>query len=366
MKKTLITFTLLITLLFSQTIHAHAQTYRDVPVSHPFYHDIELLVNQKIIDSRTQFGLYDQVTRAEVAEMMARALQLDGEKQTTPFRDVSRNHPRSGYITKAVEAGIISGYSDGTFRPNEKVTRGQMALFLARTFQLEQMATTKFKDVGPSMSAYKAIQQIVAARITTGYSDGTFRPNATLQRGQIAAFTARAIRGDSSIKDDAFLQFKKMEGTYTVGKDIKAGEYMLVTENDGYITDIHLYDPSIGYDFEREIDPDSQIFITLKDGQQFSTNGLWMAIAKDVYVDTASTGIMANGEYRVGIDIPAGTYTLYALDDEYLGHYLIKDSSDPFSEVWKDEVNFLNTQKITLKKGDYLFLSNAGAEVKHP
>ena len=76
------------------------------------------------------------MTRAAAAIMIGRALDLNGEQRKTKFPDVGAEQVASGYIASAVAEGIIQGYPDGTYRPNETVTRGQMAIFLSRAFDL--------------------------------------------------------------------------------------------------------------------------------------------------------------------------------------------------------------------------------------
>ena len=86
----------------------------------------------------------DTVTRAQAAIMIGRALDLNGNQRDTTFRDVTSNVTGSGYIAAAVEKGIISGFSDGTYRPYQPVSRGQMAIFLNRAFTLSIGETMVF------------------------------------------------------------------------------------------------------------------------------------------------------------------------------------------------------------------------------
>lgn len=190
----LVAFTLI--LLFSPLFSAHvaAQSYSDVPKSHPAYSDIQFLVQRGVLLPGQSFGLNQLVSREEVAVMVARAVGLNGTQTQTKFKDVPATHRSSGFIHSAVQAGVISGYSDGTFRPNELVTRGQMAAFIARGFNLQTSANVKFRDVAASSAAYPYVGKLVHEKITTGYSDGTFRPNDQLTRSQIAMFISRALK----------------------------------------------------------------------------------------------------------------------------------------------------------------------------
>lgn len=102
------------------------------------------------------------------------------------------------------KAGIIKGYPDGTFKPDQKVTRGHMATFIARAYPLPAGNQT-FKDVPKGHTAYEAVKQLAKAGITTGYTDGTFKPQTNLSKAHLATFMARAIRyqetGTTALKE---------------------------------------------------------------------------------------------------------------------------------------------------------------------
>ncbi|WP_075618290.1 S-layer homology domain-containing protein [Paenisporosarcina indica] len=170
-----------------------AAGFSDVPSNHGFYTEIMYLVDKGVISQTGTFGVDQKVTREEVAVMVSKAVGLSGGKTKTPFKDVPSTSASSGYIKSAVDAGVLSGFTDGTFRPKQIVNRGEMAIFLAKAFKLTTESTTKFKDMSSSMASYISVKKIVQAKITTGYSDSTFRPTQTLTRGQISAFLARAM-----------------------------------------------------------------------------------------------------------------------------------------------------------------------------
>ena len=161
-----------------------------------FFEEIEFLSSKKII-SGYEGGVFKpdiSVSRAEAAIMIGRALDLDGKATNTKFRDVTAKVTGSGYIAAAVERGIIKGYPDGTYRPYEPVTRGQMAIFLDRAFELEEFGrTTPFSDISPSQAAYESIVKANANGIVQGFHDGNFRPEQKVTRGQFSAFMARTL-----------------------------------------------------------------------------------------------------------------------------------------------------------------------------
>lgn len=190
----LLVFLLTISSMLYATPTSAEQVFTDVSPKHSNYQDIAFLLDKGIISADKKiYGVKDIVTREEVAVMVAKAVGLDGTQRATKFKDVPKSHKNSGYIQSAVEAGIINGYTDGTFKPTTKVTRGHMAAFIARAFDLPN-GTKTFKDVKKGHTAYEAVSQLAAANITTGYEDGTFKPANNLTRAHISAFLARAVK----------------------------------------------------------------------------------------------------------------------------------------------------------------------------
>jgi hypothetical protein len=170
-------------------------TFSDLNNNHRFYNEISYLLAREVITGFQDgsFRPSDKVTRAQAAIMIGRALDLDGTKRTTGFKDVGTSSAASGYIASAVERGIITGFKDNTYRPNDPVTRGQMAIFIARAYDLKNEAQVSFSDVPKGSASYVYIQRILAEGITTGYNDGTFKPERELIRSDFAAFMARAL-----------------------------------------------------------------------------------------------------------------------------------------------------------------------------
>ena len=140
------------------------------------------------------------VTRAEAAIMLGKALNLSGSKRTTKFKDVAKDSVASGYIASATSKGIINGYNDGTFRPNDPITRGQMALLLQRAFKLTDKSEIYFKDIPASSSEYDAINTIATAGLASGYPDGTFQPKDSVTRQDFAVFVARGLNEDFRVE----------------------------------------------------------------------------------------------------------------------------------------------------------------------
>ncbi|WP_088009229.1 glycoside hydrolase family 3 N-terminal domain-containing protein [Indiicoccus explosivorum] len=175
---------------------AFADGFPDVTEGNRFNEEITYLVDEGVISGFTDgtFRPKSDVTRGQAAIMIGRALGFSGARQDTAFPDVDKSVTASGYVAALTAEGIISGYPDGTYRPGDVVTRAEMAIFLHRAFVEDDVGGFEyFMDVGPGMHAYEAIADLHALGIASGYLDGAFRPTVELNREQFAAFLARAV-----------------------------------------------------------------------------------------------------------------------------------------------------------------------------
>jgi hypothetical protein len=116
------------------------------------------------------------------------------EPPATPsFADVSTGHPFFTEIEWMAEEEISTGYPDDTFRPGATMSRGALAAFIFRfggsPFTLPPTPT--FSDVSFAHPFSEAVEWMAAANLTTGYTDGTYRPAAPISRSAMAAFLHR-------------------------------------------------------------------------------------------------------------------------------------------------------------------------------
>ena len=104
------------------------------------------------------------------------------------FSDVAPGSPFYSYVETASLHGIISGYSDGSFKPGEPVTRGQLVKMaaLAEGWPLLNPPNPTFNDVAPGSPFYKYVETANARSVIDGYADGSFRPGGTTTRGQVS------------------------------------------------------------------------------------------------------------------------------------------------------------------------------------
>lgn len=133
----------------------------------------------------------DDITRGQMASLVARSAAVPAVDAPTTFADTSGTTHEAA-IDALTDAGVAVGFPDGTFRPNLPVSRGQMAAFLARAFEPPVSTTVRFSDVaGTTHEA--AINALAEAGITVGYRDGSYRPGRSVTRGEVATFIARSL-----------------------------------------------------------------------------------------------------------------------------------------------------------------------------
>ena len=143
----------------------------------------------------------DPVTRGQVLVFLWRSAgKPEPATSTIAFKDANAIKALGSQYVKAVlwgiEQGITEGFTDGTFRPNENCTRGQIVTFLWRYKGKpapKSGYTGSFPDVPKTHTFYKAVSWAASYKITTGFSDGTFRPTANCTRGQCVAFIYRML-----------------------------------------------------------------------------------------------------------------------------------------------------------------------------
>jgi len=138
------------------------------------------------------------VTRGEFAVIAANALENAcgyALKPTYVFSDID-GHYSADSVAKLTSCGMLSGYEDGTFRPAEHISRGQAAIITANLLLFcgvqPKDAVSTFPDTAGHY-ADKHIQMLIHYGVVNGYEDGTFRPDENVTRGQAAIMIANAL-----------------------------------------------------------------------------------------------------------------------------------------------------------------------------
>lgn len=111
------------------------------------------------------------------------------------FSDITPDYWAQNYIRALAIKNIITGFPDGTFRPNEPVTRAQFATIVAKAFASEQRSPAiVFKDVQRGFWGYDAIQTAAKSGFISGYPGGIFKPNQQIPRVQVLVSLASGLR----------------------------------------------------------------------------------------------------------------------------------------------------------------------------
>lgn len=141
------------------------------------------------------FGPESNMTRAEVTTMFARLLteQIEADKTySSTFSDVTKGCWAANYIGYMQQFGIVTGYEDGSFRPDAPVTRAEFAAIASRFEKLTQ-GSASFTDVPDTHWAVRYINFAATRGWVTGYEDGTFKPEHSITRAEVAAVTCRLL-----------------------------------------------------------------------------------------------------------------------------------------------------------------------------
>jgi len=202
-------------MIMSQTNSLYAivqmdKTFKDVNDGVSWAEEyIETLSSKHIIYGKTA-DLYDpdaDMTRGEFAALISRSLGLVADAPYAgQFKDVSGNEAvnKDGELVAAWEAGIIKGKEDGTFKPNDKISRAEAAIMIARAMEFvgydeadldTEKGSDQYKDSKyMSTEAQMALDLATQAGIMNGMTGGVFKPNDYTKRDQMAKIIAETLR----------------------------------------------------------------------------------------------------------------------------------------------------------------------------
>ena len=121
-------------------------------------------------------------------------IQAPVQAQTASFSDVSSGYWANGFIQALASKGVLSGFPDGSFRPNEPVTRAQYAAMVRQAFrQSPKRPAISFTDVSQSYWAIAAIQEAYTTGFMSGYPEGNFLPDANISRAEVLVSLANGL-----------------------------------------------------------------------------------------------------------------------------------------------------------------------------
>lgn len=146
-------------------------------------------------NTTTTFAPNDLLTRAEAASIFNRLLvQSSSTAYGNPFSDVSSSHWAYKEILVAVQKNTFSGYNNGTFKPDSNITRAEIASVVSRVINKNYSDSTlklKANDLPKSHWAYSSINVAFQNSVITGYSDGSFKPDKNITRAEMATILQR-------------------------------------------------------------------------------------------------------------------------------------------------------------------------------
>lgn len=141
------------------------------------------------------------MTRAEAAAILARLCKLTGADNAKPdFKDADGWY--NAAINDVVKAGYMKGYPDGSFKPDQPITRAEFAVILSHVLK-DETAPNPFKDTAGHW-AKDAIDKAYAQGIIKGYGDNTFRPDALVSRAEAVAMANRTFRLQKTVVENPF------------------------------------------------------------------------------------------------------------------------------------------------------------------
>ncbi|NUL45692.1 tannase/feruloyl esterase family alpha/beta hydrolase [Cellulosimicrobium funkei] len=134
------------------------------------------------------YGIRRDITRGESLAFLYRYWGEEAVEDGTSFADVRQDHEFYDAISWAEALDITHGYADGTFKPTREVTRGEFASFLYRTAAPEPTdgPAPVFSDVPEGSAHQEAISWLTAEELVIGYSTGEFRPDQPITRAEVA------------------------------------------------------------------------------------------------------------------------------------------------------------------------------------
>jgi hypothetical protein len=178
--------------------------FTDVDEDEWYAANVVLAGSKNLVNGKTATTYVPEadVTRAEFVTMMVRALRLSAAPSTTAAYDDMDEHWAEDYVMRARAAGLLSGIAITNFKPDEAITREEMAHILSRAAAFCKLTTDKtvtladrVDDAGEISEAFRAsVASAVALNLLEGMSASTFEPQGVLTRAQAATVLVRFCR----------------------------------------------------------------------------------------------------------------------------------------------------------------------------
>ncbi|PED45414.1 S-layer homology domain-containing protein [Bacillus cereus] len=170
--------------------------FNDVPANHWSTKAIYDLTNRKVVQGygNNIFGFGDNVTRGQVARMIYMYVKPAAADASfkNPFTDI-KGHLFEKEILALAKAGLVNGFGDGKYGPDDILTREQMAQVLTNAFKFKATKTTKFADVDKNSWSYGAISALEENGVTIGTGGNMYSPKMFVTREAYSQFLYNSI-----------------------------------------------------------------------------------------------------------------------------------------------------------------------------
>ncbi|WP_436866094.1 S-layer homology domain-containing protein [Bacillus fungorum] len=256
--------------LFGAT-NAHAQTERfiDVPKGHWSEDSIDHLTEQKVFSGygNGKFGFGDNVTRGQVAAIISRYLKLENTGSTSKHFSDIHGHMFENNIKAVAQKGLMTGDSStDKFRPDDTLTRYEMAVILQKAFHLSVKTNDLFHDVSNNHWAKDSVRSLYSNGITNGIGNYQYGGELNVTREQFAKFMYNAIFVNPNFVPDSIPEKDGDEHNYKEIHNILIDSGFEKTQyNYRYDKDGKTYNNLMTFEFSSDDDRAYQMYISSED-----------------------------------------------------------------------------------------------------
>lgn len=189
----LVAFSLIVS-TFTSCMQVFAeQLYTDVDENHWAYASVKYMKDNNYISGYPEDGSYrpgNNITRAEFVTILNK-IKGTAAATSNPFTDNNAGDWYYDQINAAAAGGYLTGYGDGTVRPNGYITREEAAVIVAQAYNAQLGTSVSYTDAEDiSAWALPYVAALTEYEVLSGYEDGSFRPQANMQRAEVAVLFA--------------------------------------------------------------------------------------------------------------------------------------------------------------------------------
>jgi S-layer homology domain/Carboxypeptidase regulatory-like domain len=286
------------------------------------------------------YGVNNKISRAEVAAIIARDLNLPNSSPS--FTDVKQSYWAYNQIGAIEKAKVMSGYVDNTFKPSNSITRAELASLLERAYDLEGTTSIHFEDVPTTHWAHKPISVLVYHDLVSGFGDDTFRPNNELTRAEFAAFLSRVIK---SLEEEPEPGLSSIEGqiVHEDGTPVPDAEVTLSSE----LADVFLTETTDSQGrFFFDVEANQYTLTAVKDGYEGFVDDEFI-VENDSIIELTITMLMSE---------PGSEYEFLELNQPY-------DTSDNGMTVQMNSMSVIDKQDFVEYHINYTETNNTNREI---